>query len=357
LNISHILLYRYTIPFTEPVSVKGHRLRQRDGIVLALKSREGDVTAYGEIAPLPGLHRETLSGAEAQLFDLLSRHDYSFSGPLPEGLYPSVRTGLEIALLNYHAAVSGNPPSIFPERKNLETLTLNALLFGDPDTIMQKAETLFELGYRVFKLKVAAGNTGNALAGIDALHRRFGDNIELRLDANQSFSFDEALAFARSIPEGSISYIEEPLQDASGIGEFHARTAIKSALDETLWQQPELLYSIPSEALHALILKPNRLGGISASLDLVRHAEKNGLQAVFSSAFESGISLSIYAWLAASSSRTPVACGLDTLRYFEYDLLESPFGSENSMLDARETFLNGQKVNLHTLKLASIWTL
>ncbi|TLU86066.1 MAG: o-succinylbenzoate synthase [Chlorobium sp.] len=357
MNVSHVLLYRYTIPLTEPVSVKGHRLRQREGIVLALKSREGDVTAYGEIAPLPGLHRETLSAAEAQLFDLLSRHEYTFSGPLPEGLFPSVRTGIEIALLNYQAAVSGNPPSIFPETEALEYLPLNALLFGDPDSIVQKAEKLFELGYRVFKLKVASGNTINALESIGILHRRFGGQIELRLDANQSFSFDEALAFARRIPEDSVSYIEEPLQDASGIGEFHARTAIKSALDETLWQRPELLYSIPSEALRALVLKPNRLGGISASLDLVRHAEKNGLQAVFSSAFESGISLCVYAWLAASSSRTPVACGLDTFRYLEHDLLESPFGSDSSMIDTRKTYLNGQRINRRALKLASIWTL
>ncbi len=40
LNASHIVLYRYAIPFTEPITVKGQRLLQREGIIIALKSPE-----------------------------------------------------------------------------------------------------------------------------------------------------------------------------------------------------------------------------------------------------------------------------------------------------------------------------
>ncbi len=354
---SHSFLYRYVIPFTEAVTVKGKRLVEREGIILALKNPEKNLTGYGEIAPLPGLHKECLQSAEAQLVEVLSKRELASVDLLPEKLFPSVRTGLEMALINLEAAESGKSPVFANSNHAAHHVPVNALLFGDTAQIMQRAEEYFSLGYRTFKLKISVDNAESAIKSVVELLRRFGKNIELRLDANQSFSLDDAIGFARQIPQGSIAYIEEPLQNAEEIGEFHAKTAIRSALDETLWLKPELIDLIPAASISALILKPNRLGGISAALKLARYARKNNLQAVFSSAFESGISLSFYSWLAASASSEPAACGLDTYRYLKHDLLDTPFGAENGLLDASRLYREGQSVNERRLRLTSLWTL
>jgi O-succinylbenzoate synthase len=276
---------------------------------------------------------------------------------LPKKLYPSVRTGVEMAMINLNAAISGTHPSFSVKTEVPRQIPLNALLFGDTPLVMQRAEKYFELGYRTFKLKISANTITNSINSIRELHRIFGATIELRLDANQSLSLDEAIVFAKQIPPGSVAYIEEPLKEAELIGEFWAKTAIRSALDETLWQKPELLSQIPEAALSALVLKPNRLGGIYATLQFVRYAEKHNLLAVFSSAFESGISLSFYAWLAASTASKPAACGLDTYRYLKHDLLETPFGAENALLDAGKLYREGVNVNERSLKRTSLWTL
>ncbi|NTW57252.1 MAG: o-succinylbenzoate synthase [Chlorobiaceae bacterium] len=357
MNASHLFLYRYTIPLTEEVNIRGHRINGREGIVLALQCSDGKGKAFGEIAPLPGLHDECLDMAEAQLIDCISSRTLTAGDELPGALYPSVRTGLEMAMINLAATASGTPPSFFPETESSEQLPLNALLFGNAPAVLKRAETLFSIGYRTFKLKVDAKSAANAIECIRALYGKYENGIELRLDANQTFTLDEAVDFAARIPEGAVSYIEEPLRDAAAIGEFHARSAMLSALDETLWQHPGLAESLPVEALKAMVLKPNRLGGIDAVIRLMRKAEKAGLQTVLSSAFESGISLGMYAWLAASASAKPPACGLDTFRYLKHDLLETPFGTSDSVIDARKAFTEGQKVDLHALNLLSIWTL
>ena len=357
MNASHLLLYRYSIPFTEAVSVNGHRLLEREGIILALKSAETGLTAYGEIAPLPGLHCETLRAAEEQLVELLAQERFALHNTLPVNLFPSVRTGLEMAIINLEAAIKGTLSKLSPSGHTARHVPLNALLFGDTTLVMQRALEYFRLGYRTFKLKVSAPNTETAIQSIKALHQKFGSSIKLRLDANQSFSLDEALQFARNIPPGSIAYIEEPLKEAREIREFHAKTRILSALDETLWQKPELLQEIPLPALAALILKPNRLGGISAALHFASFAREHNLLAVFSSAFESSISLSFYTLLAASNSAEPTACGLDTYRYLKHDLLETPFRAEDAQLNTLELYRNAHKVNYRTLKPLSQWTL
>jgi len=357
LKAYHTTLYRYSIPFREPVTVKGCQVLQRDGIILALKNREENQTAYGEIAPLPGLHKESLQAAEAQLVEVLSKRELTNSVTLQEKLYPSVRSGLEMAMINLDNAIPGACSSFFPSVPAAKYVPVNALLFGDTPLIMQRAEEYLTLGYRTFKLKITGSNIETAIRSIGALHRTFGNRIELRLDANQSFSIDEAIRFAGSIPRESIAYIEEPLKEPELIGEFHAKTALRSALDETLWQKPELLRQLPANSLRALILKPNRLGGIAITMQFAKYASENNLIAVFSSAFESGISLSFYTWLAASACMKPAACGLDTYRYLQYDLLETPFGTENGLLDASRLYRNGQKVDQRALQRTSLWTL
>jgi O-succinylbenzoate synthase len=170
-------------------------------------------------------------------------------------------------------------------------------------------------------------------------------------------TLQEAVSFARSLPARSVSFIEEPLRDPAGIGEFHAATSIPSALDESLWQQPALLKELPPESVGALVLKPNRLGGIQRSLELSRIALQRNIPAILSSAFESGISLGLYAWLAALIAPTPAACGLDTCRYLESDLLQHPFTAENGVIDPETAWMNSREVNLNLLNHLSSWTL
>ncbi len=356
MRASHATLYRYSIPFTEPVTVRGLRLLHREGALLALKSADESLVGFGEIAPLPGLHKETLEAAEGQLVALLSEHDFTRSGTLPLKLYPSVRTGVEMAMINLDAAERGCSP-FAPLSTETNEVPLNALLFGGTQAVIARAQKLFNTGYRAFKLKVTPAALSESAETITELHRTFGGGIELRLDLNQSLSLDDAVAFARTIPEGSVAYIEEPLQEPRLIGEFHSRTGSLSALDETLWQQPELLDTLPENSLRALILKPNRLGGINAAMRFAALGREKNLLSVFSSAFESGVSLGFYAMLAAAASPAPAPCGLDTFRYLTHDLLETPFGTDDGWLDTEALYRKSLAVNRHMIRQESRWTL
>jgi len=343
--------------------VRGLRVERREGLLLALK-RAGGPTAFGEIAPLPGLHDETLedarrslSGVVPMLPGLLACSPQERRLKLDAALLPpSVATGVEMALLNFDASLAGSLPPLPAAFPPARRLGVNALLAGDPGTVMARAATCHAAGFRTFKLKVQAGRIEEAIACIRAFHDAFGDTSELRLDANQSMELEEAIEFGRSIPPGSISYIEEPVRDASRIPEFHAATSFRSALDETLWQRPGMLEALPPESLGALVLKPNRLGGIMRSLDLAALALRMGLATVFSSAFESGLSLGMYALMAAISSPQPQACGLDTISFLDHDLLETPFATPCGEVDPLAAWHNGTAVRQDLLIREASWT-
>lgn len=358
----HADISRYGIPFTGPVTVRGLVLERREGLILSLRS-DGQ-SAIGEIAPLPGLHDESLDEAGKALSEFiprlagLGRLTAEARLGLLEGadLPPSVMTGLEMALINFEANETGSVPSLGGPFPPASMVPVNALLSGDPATVMNRAEERYAQGFRTFKLKVRADGLDDAIACVRAFHKAFGGRAELRLDANQSLGLEEAVEFGRSLPQGSISYIEEPLKEASLIAGFHARTGIRSALDESLWQRPGLLDELPMASLGALILKPNRVGGIRKSLDLAALAARKGLAAVFSSAFESGVSLGMYSLMAATSATEPPACGLDTISFLDHDLLEVPYKTPGGEVDPKAAWINARSVRKELLTPVMSWT-
>jgi O-succinylbenzoate synthase len=359
----HADICRYEIPFTAPVTVRGVLLARREGLLLRLKY--GEHLAFGEIAPLPGLHTESLDEALRTLeafFPELSRLNRNTSDERKHlfdkvTLPPSVATGIELALINLEAVETGSLP-LFPGFfQPASTIPVNALLAGDPQTVLDRAAQRYAEGFRAFKLKVRKGHLDDAVACIRAFHNAFGEKAELRLDANQSLDFDEAVAFGKALPAGCISYIEEPLKDAALIPEFHAATGLPSALDESLWQRPELLDEIGPDPLAALVLKPNCIGGIRKSLDLAAKAHRMGLQAVFSSAFESSVSLGMYALMAAVSSPSPAASGLDTASFLADDLTKNPLTAPNGFADPVAAWRNSLHVKPDMIHIVNSWIL
>ncbi|HHE32960.1 MAG TPA: o-succinylbenzoate synthase, partial [Chlorobaculum parvum] len=106
MKLLHADICRYELDFTAPVTVRGVLLDKREGLLLRLKSK--GAIAYGEVAPLTGLHAESLDEALQALTTFtpeLSRLDRNTPDERQRlinkaTLPPSVATGIEMALIN-----------------------------------------------------------------------------------------------------------------------------------------------------------------------------------------------------------------------------------------------------------------
>ena len=94
-------LFRYSLPLKEPLRMLGNESKERNGLILRLSEESAENSkaenfGEGEIAPLPGLHPESLSEAESQIREYFSGN----FNPTPRSdtLFPSVRFGLDMAL-------------------------------------------------------------------------------------------------------------------------------------------------------------------------------------------------------------------------------------------------------------------
>jgi len=222
-KIKHSNVYTYRLPLEPPLILKKERYEFRGGLLIRLMSESGAV-GWGEVAPLPGFSVEDLSDATSQMRNITG----AFIGQiLPQDvrfldgrfeqwltkfeLSPSVRCGIEMAVLNLLAVERNlNVASLF-SGKPLHRILINALITGDQDEAVQQIRNVLSNGYSVVKMKVGSFDLDNDIARTRAVSEVLGDRATLRLDANRAWSLDKALGFAEGIGGCQVDYIEEPV--------------------------------------------------------------------------------------------------------------------------------------------------
>lgn len=70
-------LLKYRIPFKSPFRIAGNEFSSREGIIMVFS--DGEIEAYGEVAPLPGFNTESLQQVETVLKMNKDYLDNSFS--------------------------------------------------------------------------------------------------------------------------------------------------------------------------------------------------------------------------------------------------------------------------------------
>ena len=330
-------LFRYSLPLREPLRFTGRELATREGLLLRLSDGAG-AFGWGEIAPLPGLHPETLREAEAALLRALT-----FQPPMADDgkavladaeCPATVRFGIDTALLRLRAHREGCALAEMLGAHPRPYLTLNGLLSGDAATVRRQLDHLLAQGITAVKLKVGRRSLDADVAAVRAVRAALPDGALLRLDANRAWSMASALAFARAIAGTAIDYIEEPLRDAAQLPEFAARTGLAVALDETLDERPaEDLHPFPG--LAALVLKPSVLGGLRRTGALVARLAPHGVRAVVSCAVQSGVGHAAVAALGAVLNDRDVPAGLGTFRWLASDVVDPAFSAPGGRVDIR----------------------
>ena len=192
----------------------------------------------------------------------------------------------------------------------------------------KECKQLLDQGFQAVKIKVGQLEIKEDLKRVKLARKILGDKIELRLDANRSWNWDQALNFLSSIKEDKIHYCEEPLRDITKIEKLYDETKIPLALDETIWEKSNPK-NLPKEGIKAYILKPCLLGGWYNTKLWIDFAEIEDIQVILSSSFETGLGLNWNAYLSANLIKKQLPSGLDTVKWFKHDIIDPPFEIKN----------------------------
>ncbi|MHB8835657.1 MAG: o-succinylbenzoate synthase [Candidatus Methylomirabilia bacterium] len=344
-QIARVGIRSWDLPLVRPLLVGGRTMERRSGLLVLVEDGEGH-SGIGETAPLPGLHAESAEQAAAQLLEFAGQLE---GATIPEGcpalagafeswlggrgLHPSVRTGIEGAVLTLLADRCGQDLPHLLATRPAERVRINGLLDDETGAVLESAARLEKNGYRAFKIKVGRRDASDEARLVAAVRSRIGPGVALRLDANRAWDLAAALDFAARVAPSGIEYLEEPLRDTGDLAAFTANAPVPVALDETLLgfspQAPP-----PLRRVAALILKASVLGGYERSLAWARLAKRERLSAVVSAAFPSAVGMALDIACAAALGET-TAHGLGTSFAFAENFLHSPLAIDGGRIDGR----------------------
>jgi len=322
----------FSLRLKTPFQSSAQIIKQRNGFIISLSDELGNLS-FGEASPLINYSSESVDQVETilknlrnQLIDLSIEENpddviHSLSN---FGLVPSVRFAFEQAI--FFLIIKRNKKFINQFVGTLKSeINVNAV-FGleESESILTGIEKKLQVGFNTIKIKVGRNNFEDDLRLIEETRKRFGKAINIRLDANGKWKFEEAKELLLQILPFNIQYIEEPCNNLSNLIELAEISPIPIAADESVHTIEDAYEVINNSNIEFIVLKPMVFGGLISLFRIIKDAEKKNKKTIISSSFESAVGKSGLVLLAASTNHN-FAHGLDTSQFFENDICTDPF--------------------------------
>ena len=305
-----------------------------------IRLSDGQRTGVGECAPLPDLSCDALPDEEYEA--RLSQFCASLcqSGVLDVDAlrdYPSMLFGLETALLNLQ-----NGDRLFDTAfsRGEVGIPINGLVWmGNHEEMLQRLEEKLDKGFRCIKLKIGAIDFDQELDLIRRIRDRFSfHEVELRVDANGAFPYDEALYKLELLSQYNIHSIEQPIKAGQWafMADLCRESPLPIALDEELIgvNDPEMKrHMLNIIKPRYIILKPSLHGGMAGCREWIETARDLGIGSWITSALESNVGLNAIAQFASSvyGDHITMPQGLGTGQLFT-DNIPMPLEIRNDQL-------------------------
>jgi muconate cycloisomerase len=323
-------LFALDVPFLLEIAHASHTRSSCDSVILRLQSSEA-VVGTGESVPRPYVTGETVQGVMGGL----QRHieEQVLGAELPgwrgdpvealaaiEALLPdpndnsgvvahnSARAALEVALLDCMMRTAGLSMSeVVPSCR--EAVTYSGLI---PTVSNQQALWLAQqqVEYGLTRLKVKVGDDRD-VERLRLLREHLGPEFELYVDANCSWTPEQAIDRIEKLSQFDITLVEQPIARGPVAELAHVRkhSSIPIMADESLVRLEDARELIDAQACDIFNIRISKCGGFSNCLRMAAMARDAGLT------YQLGAHVGETAVLSAAGRH--LALSLPEVRYVE----------------------------------------
>ncbi len=305
----HTEVEKRTLLFKQPATTSRGSYTQRTIRLIHLSDDNlPGIIGTGECSPLPDLSIDALDDNQFDrlLLDILD--DFHYTGQIDYNAlapYPSILFALESA--NWQLQRHGSYAlTNTPFAQGTQGIPINGLVWmGSYNEMMTRMNQKISQGFKCIKIKIGGIDFDHELMMIQSLRQTYGYNLQIRLDANGSFTPDNALHRLEQLAPYKIHSIEQPIKPHQwpDLAKLCQKSPIPIALDEeligitTTTERQQLLETIRPQYI---VIKPTLHGGMSGTAQWIRLAHDLNIGSWLTSALESNVALNVIAHLAAA---------------------------------------------------------
>jgi len=306
--VERVEVLEVALPLLEPFVTSFGATAIRHVVLVHLFDADG-VEGWGEAAPLdhPFYLPDTVSGALALLVEyavpMCLRTGVTSPPDAASAMTPIrgntfARAGLEQAYWTLASLREGVPLAELLGAHVERVPVGESIGFKrSVGAVVEEVQLRLDQGYRRIKLKIGPGWDVEV---VRAVREEVGFDVMLQVDANAAYTLQDADAL-RALDQFDLTCIEQPLgfDDILGHAALQRRLATPICLDESLRSPADARRALDMDACRNVNLKPGRVGGISASLEIEALCRYRGVPLWCGGMLESGIGRAANLALAA----------------------------------------------------------
>jgi L-alanine-DL-glutamate epimerase-like enolase superfamily enzyme len=296
LEITSIEIYKLSIPLKQPFVISLGPQYDADNIVVVINTNTG-MKGWGECSPYMSINGESMDTCfivGQYLAKALKGKDPLQIEECTKAMdriitrNESIKSAFDMALYDIAAQHAGLP--------------LYKFLSGTPEKMAKEAVEYKAAGFPSIKVKLGT-TTEEDVARIKAIRDAIGNELPLRIDANQGWSVETAIATLQALEAFGIEHCEEPIArwNYMALHEVRKNSPIKIMSDESCFDEHDAERLAKLNACDYFNVKLGKSCGIWHALKIVEVAKANNLKLQVGCFMESRLAITALVHFAYSS--------------------------------------------------------
>lgn len=309
MKITHTEIYRFSIP-TEPFVIATGTMYYAQNVLIKIHT-DHNMYGIGECSAFPmivGESQETcIAMAKEFAKILIGKNPLDIPERMEDLLgyaahNSTIKSAFDMALFDISAKAAGVPLYKFLGGTSRTIETDMTIGIGTPEHMAHTAVKYKDKGFRILKVKLGK-DVHSDIERVKQIRDAVGKEIVLRLDANQGWSFDDALLALGMLEPFDIQFCEQPMRTwyDDQLPELAANSRIPIMADESCYNHHDARRLINSASCKYLNIKFSKSGGILEAQKIHEIALQTGTKCMIGGMLESRIALSANLHFALAS--------------------------------------------------------
>lgn len=332
MKITEVRLGTISVPLRVPFKTALRSVSSVEDVIVEIHTDTGAV-GYGEAPPTGVITGDTTGAIIGAIQDHISKTIIGRDVDDFEDVIQSVqkcilkntsaKAAVDMALWDLYGQLYKIPVYKMLGGARKHIITDITISVNSPEEMARDAVDAINRGYDCLKVKVGADPTLD-VARLSAVREAVGNDVCIRIDANQAWQPKEAVRILNQMQEKglAIEFVEQPVKahDLEGLKYVTDRSYVPVLADESVFGPEDALKIMQMRAADLVNIKLMKCGGLYNALKIVSAAEVYGVECMIGCMLEAKISVNAAVELACAKKIItkidldgPVLCSEDPI--------------------------------------------
>ncbi len=332
MKITKVRLGKISVPLRVPFKTALRSVSSVEDVIVEIHTDTGEI-GYGEAPPTGVITGDTTGAIIGAIEDHIAKSiigrdvdDFEDLMQIVQGCIlknTSAKAAVDMALWDLYGQLYKIPVYKLMGGARKTIVTDITISVNEPEEMARDAIDAVKRGYDCLKVKVGA-NPALDVKRLAAVRKAVGDDICIRIDANQAWQPKEAVRILNQMQEQGlqIEFVEQPVKahDFDGLKYVTDHSYVPVLADESVFSPEDAVKIMQMRAADLVNIKLMKCGGLYNALKIASAAEVYGVECMIGCMLEAKISVNAAVELACAKKIItkvdldgPVLCSEDPI--------------------------------------------